>query len=116
MSITSLLQHSRRASRQLALRSPQEIDDMLLRVAASIERNASALLEANLSDMSRMEPADPRADRLLLTEQRIADIVRDMRAVAALPSPLGRELVGDPSQRDGDTQGVGAVRSYRCNI
>lgn len=92
MSITSLLQHSRRASRQLALRSPQEIDDMLLRVAASIERNASALLEANLSDMSRMEPADPRADRLLLTEQRIADIVRDMRAVAALPSPLGREL------------------------
>ncbi len=65
---------------------------MLLRVAASIERNASALLEANLSDMSRMEPADPRADRLLLTEQRIADIVRDMRAVAALPSPLGREL------------------------
>ncbi|WP_290450589.1 glutamate-5-semialdehyde dehydrogenase [Muribaculum intestinale] len=92
MSITSLLQHSRRASRQLALRSPQEIDDMLLRVAASIERNASALLEANLSDMSRMEPADPRADRLLLTEQRIADIVRDMRAVVALPSPLGREL------------------------
>ena len=65
---------------------------MLLRVTASIERNASALLEANLSDMSRMEPADPRADRLLLTEQRIADIVRDMRAVAALPSPLGREL------------------------
>ena len=92
MSITSLLQHSRRASRQLALRSPREIDDMLLRVAASIERNASALLEANMSDMSRMESTDPRADRLLLTEQRIADIVRDMRAVAALPSPLGREL------------------------
>ena len=81
------------------------------------ERNASALLEANLSDMSRMEPADPRADRLLLTEQRIADIVRDMRAVAALSRrPSGRTLVGDPSQRDGDTQGVGAVRSYRCNI
>ena len=57
---------------------------MLLRVAASIERNASALLEANLSDMSRMEPADPRADRLLLTEQRIADIVRDMRASPTL--------------------------------
>ncbi len=92
MSITSLLQHSRRASRQLALRSPREIDDMLLRVAASIERNASALLEANMSDMSRMESTDPRADRLLLTGQRISDIVRDMRAVAALPSPLGREL------------------------
>lgn len=92
MSITSLLQHSRRASRQLALRSPREIDEMLLRVAASIERNASALLEANMSDMSRMESTDPRADRLLLTGQRISDIVRDMRAVAALPSPLGREL------------------------
>ena len=88
MSITSLLQHlAPGITPARPALSTQEIDDMLLRVAASIERNASALLEANLSDMSRMEPADPRADRLLLTEQRIADIVRDMRAVAALPSP-----------------------------
>lgn len=92
MSITSLLQHSRRASRALALRSAAEIDGMLLHMADAIDANCRKLLDANASDMARMDPADPRADRLLLTPQRIADITRDMRSVAKLPSPLGREL------------------------
>lgn len=92
MSITSLLQASRRGSRALALRSAEEIDGMLMNMADAIDANVTSLLEANACDMARMDAADPRADRLLLTPQRIADITRDMRAVAKLPSPLGREL------------------------
>jgi glutamate-5-semialdehyde dehydrogenase len=92
MTVTELLKLSRRASRALALRTPEEIDNMLLRMADAIDKNAELLLKANADDMSRMDASDPRADRLLLTAQRIADITRDMRAVAALPTPLGREL------------------------
>lgn len=39
-----------------------------------------------------MDPADPKFDRLKLTEQRIEDIAADIRNVASLPSPLGRVL------------------------
>ena len=92
MSITPILQQSRMASRELALRTPEEINGMLLRMADAIDCNAETLLLANSSDMARMDKSDPRADRLLLTRQRISDITHDMRAVAALPTPLGKEL------------------------
>src|SRR5690606_34686935 len=36
--------------------------------------------------------SDPKHDRLKLTETRIKDIARDLRNVAALPSPLGISL------------------------
>ena len=36
--------------------------------------------------------ADPKFDRLKLTEQRIKDIAADIRSMASLPSPLGRIL------------------------
>ena len=50
------------------------------------------LLAANALDLSRMDKADPRYDRLQLSEARLRDIARDLRCVAALPSPLGRTL------------------------
>lgn len=39
-----------------------------------------------------MDPANPKYDRLKLTEERLEGIASDMRNVAALPSPLGRIL------------------------
>ena len=39
-----------------------------------------------------MNQADPRYDRLQLTEARLKDIAADLRKVASLPSPLGRVL------------------------
>ena len=50
------------------------------------------LLAANALDLARMNPADPRYDRLQLTETRLKDIAADLRKVATLPSPLGRVL------------------------
>lgn len=95
MSLTPLLKDARRAARSLALRTPAEIDAMLLTVADAVDRCADQILAANALDMARMDATDPRADRLLLTPARLADITRDMRAVAALPSPLDRELWRD---------------------
>jgi len=39
-----------------------------------------------------MDPADPKYDRLMLTEARLADVSSDLLKVASLPSPLGRVL------------------------
>ena len=50
------------------------------------------VLAANAEDLRRMDPANPKYDRLKLTEKRLAGIAGDMKNVASLPSPLGRLL------------------------
>ncbi|MDR1864138.1 MAG: glutamate-5-semialdehyde dehydrogenase [Bacteroidales bacterium] len=69
-----------------------DTEHMLCHLAGLLEENAGAILAANRQDLERMNPADPKYDRLKLTEKRIADIAGDMRSVAVLPSPLGRVL------------------------
>lgn len=64
---------------------------VLHQVAEAIEANLEMLLSANSQDLAKMEPANPLYDRLLLTEDRLKGIAKDIRNVAALPSPLGIE-------------------------
>jgi len=82
----------RKASRSLAFLSDSKIHDILLEVADVAEASASAILAENQKDLDLMDPKDPKYDRLKLTVERIAGIASDMRAVAALPSPLDRIL------------------------
>lgn len=85
-------QTSRIASRAIADMTPDSIDSVLLAVADALTARGNELLEANAVDCAAMDSADPRYDRLLLTPERIADIASGIRAVAALPSPLGLTL------------------------
>lgn len=80
------------ASRQLALLSDEKRNGVLRAVADAIVADTPSLLEANASDLSHMDSANPLYDRLQLTPQRLADIAADMRHVALLASPLGRIL------------------------
>ncbi len=80
------------ASRQLALLSDEKRNGVLRAVADAIVADTPSLLEANASDLSHMDSANPLYDRLQLTPQRLADIAADMRHVAQLASPLGRIL------------------------
>ena len=61
-------------------------------LADAVEAGTEELLAANARDRSRMNPADPAYDRLLLDRGRLLGIAADLRNVAALPSPLGRIL------------------------
>jgi glutamate-5-semialdehyde dehydrogenase len=83
---------ARKASQSLAFISDQTIHDILLAVADAALANAAMILSENQKDLDRMDPKDPKYDRLKLTEERLAGIASDMRSVAALPSPLGRVL------------------------
>ena len=86
------LMNAREASRQLALCDDAKIRSMLETLADRTIALEAEILEANLSDLSRMPESDPKHDRLLLNSQRLADIARDLRSVAALPSPVGEVL------------------------
>ena len=80
------------ASRLIARLSDEERNAILLDLAQTTEAHTAELLAANALDLARMNQADPRYDRLQLTEGRLKDIAADLRKVASLPSPLGRVL------------------------
>lgn len=80
------------ASRHLASLSTEAINTLLVDMANAVERGTDAILAANAYDLERMDPADPKYDRLRLTAERISGIAADCRNVASLPSPLGRVL------------------------
>ena len=87
-----MFEQSRIAAREIAALGADRIDAILRSVADAVEAHAAELLDANAADCAALDKADPRYDRLLLTGQRIADIAEGIRAVAALPSPLGITL------------------------
>lgn len=87
-----MLRASRKAARAIASLPAGQVDRVLVSLADMIVAESATLLEANRCDLGRMDPADPRYDRLQLTEARIADIAAGLRDVAALPSPLGLTL------------------------
>lgn len=81
------------ASKSLNLLSEQEINTVLEAIAKETESKIHYLLFENEKDLHRMDPKNPKYDRLLLNEQRILDIVKDIRNVILLPSPNGRLLM-----------------------
>lgn len=90
MHTQDLISRACTAATDLALLSDDAISVVLVGVAAALRANCAGILEANQSDLQRMEPTNPKYDRLLLTQQRIETIADDMERVATLPTPLGR--------------------------
>ena len=92
MDIKSQLQNVRDASRLLLHVSDETIAKILCAVADEAVAQMDTILLANQQDLNRMDPANPKYDRLKLTFERIQGIAADMRNVAQLPSPVGRVL------------------------
>lgn len=90
--IQDILIQAKEASRSTTSLSEHMRSKVLLQVADAIDANTRYILNANKEDLFRMNQEDPKYDRLKLTAERIAGITSDMRAVAALPSPLGKVL------------------------
>ena len=92
MNLNETFQAVRLASRKLALTEEQTVNAILSAVADEALARTEEILAANQADLQRMDPSNPKYDRLRLTPERLAGIAQDMRNVAALPSPLGRIL------------------------
>ena len=92
MSIEKLLRETAVAAKQLVALPDEQVVKILRQVADALDAHLAEVLAANAEDLQRMDPANPKYDRLKLTADRVAAIANDMRNVASLPSPLGRVL------------------------
>lgn len=92
MKIERQLQQVLAASRKLNLVASETVNQVLRELADEAEKQTGFILSQNQKDLERMDPEDPKYDRLKLTEERIQGIASDIRNVAGLDSPVGRVL------------------------
>ena len=94
--VTDTCLAARAASRVLATMSTADKDAALLRVADALEERAPEILEANARDLDAGREnglSDALMDRLALDPTRLSAIADAVRAIAALPDPVG-EVIG----------------------
>ena len=85
------------ASRVLARMPGHRRDAVLAEMAEALERRSAEILRDNRQDVEaakRARTSPALVDRLLLDEDRVADMARGVRAVATLPDPIGTVDVG----------------------
>jgi len=93
--VTEVCESAKRASRELAVASPEAKNAALERLAELLGTRTPEILEANVDDL-----ADERAagltpslrDRLTLDEARVAAMAEGVRAIVSLPDPVGETL------------------------
>ncbi len=88
---------AKEASRRIAALTSAQKNALLIALADALETHSHDILQANAEDMRDAADAGLDAslrDRLLLTPERLTGIADDVRAVAALPDPVGEVLDG----------------------
>lgn len=82
------LQATKNASYSLQDLSEDKIQAVLNDFAGALINNIGSILVENKKDLSKMDAANPLYDRLLLNEERLEAIAKDIRKVALLPTPV----------------------------
>jgi glutamate-5-semialdehyde dehydrogenase len=91
-SLSAIFERAHQAKLELNRMDDATINKVLEAVADEAVAQTAYILEENAKDLARMDPGNPKYDRLQLTEKRMEGIAGDMRNVAMLPSPFGRLL------------------------
>lgn len=92
MNTNELILQASKATAILQALTDEAIGTVLCETAEALRKATDLILAANRRDLERMEPTNPKYDRLQLTAQRIESIAADMQHVATLPTPLGQTL------------------------
>src|SRR3990167_7060559 len=82
----------KKASYELALSTAKKRNLALFEIAGALQKNQAEILEANEKDLDQIHYVGPLRDRLLLTKERLKNIISDVKAIAKLPGPLNRVL------------------------
>jgi glutamate-5-semialdehyde dehydrogenase len=97
MSVQQTCAAAQRASRVLAGLPRERKDEALVNVADALARRGAEILAENAEDVRlARESRLPNAlvDRLLLDEDRLGDVATSVRALTALPDPIGQLVDG----------------------
>jgi glutamate-5-semialdehyde dehydrogenase len=90
--VQDITDRAQTAARQMARISTPVKNDALMRMAAALEAEETALITLNGRDIERAEAhhlSSAMVDRLRLTPRRVRDMARGLREIAALPDPVG---------------------------
>lgn len=90
--VQTLIRQTHKAAVHLRNASDAQVKNALRKLAKLLETKQGALLRANVQDLSRQEPDNPRNDRLLLNKQRVEAIARSILKISRLPDPSGKLL------------------------
>ena len=93
--VAEACERAKRASRELATASTATKDAALERLAELLTERTDEVVEANAADLADERAAgltDALRDRLTLTAERVAAMADGVRAIAALPDPVGEEM------------------------
>lgn len=93
---TDMLIKANSAKKSAALLDTQSKRDALVAIADRLQSNMSDILAANAADMrtAKGTMSDVMLDRLYLDAQRVNSMAQGVRAVAALPDPVGEVIEG----------------------
>jgi glutamate-5-semialdehyde dehydrogenase len=92
MTTNEKLQRARQAAPHVAALSTGQKNRLLLSLASAIEQETDSVVAANQRDLQSTGIEGAMRDRLALTPERIAAIATGLRAIAALPDPVGDVL------------------------
>ena len=98
----TMLEAAKAAKSQIAGLTSGEKNAALESMAQALLEDTDAILAANEADLNAAKGSisDVMLDRLRLTRQRIRDMAKGIREVAALPDPVGR-ILAEYSRPDG---------------
>jgi len=91
-SIQLQLQAAQRAKKSINALALNERQAILIGISESLLENIDNIITENKKDLDRMDPADSKYDRLLLTKERIIGLSNSVLDVANLPDPTGVTL------------------------
>jgi len=92
MTVEEQIRGARAAARRLARLTRADKDAALELIADALRRRAAEILTENAEDVELAKTNKLHAaliDRLYLDDDRLADVVRSVREIAALPDPVG---------------------------
>jgi glutamate-5-semialdehyde dehydrogenase len=82
----------KKAAKSLLQSEASSVNKVLADLSQGLIAQKTLILEQNAKDLAKMDPQDPKYDRLQLTEARIKDIADSLKVVIELPSPLHHAL------------------------
>ena len=92
-SIVPFLKQTQQAAAKVRRLETAQKSALLNRLAEIIEGSVELIKVENQKDLDLMPKTDPKYDRLLLTDKRIADLASSLREVALLKDPAGEILI-----------------------
>ncbi|TCK85132.1 glutamate-5-semialdehyde dehydrogenase [Albibacterium bauzanense] len=91
--IQEILKSAAKATTVVQALSEEVKKSLLKELSTRLKNSKKEILASNQLDLNKMDDADPKKDRLVLTDARIDDLSSSLDEIAALPDPANQVIV-----------------------